>query len=172
MDTTWRAILYSQFAAAIKTLENALRACPDDLWTARMWKESPQFSEVWYVIFHTLFFIDLYLDGTVEGFAPPAPFTLDELDPAGVLPERVYSKAELLSYLEHDRQKCRRRLETLTDDRAQQRCAFSWGEMSYAELLLDSMRHVQEHAAQINLFLGQQTGAASRWVAQTKEDQR
>ena len=31
------------------------------------------------------------------------------------------------------------------------------------------MRHVQEHAAQLNLILGQKTGWSPRWVAETKK---
>jgi hypothetical protein len=57
-------------------------------------------------------------------------------------------------------------IEALTDERARQLCSFSWLELSYAELLLDNMRHVQEHAAQLNLFLGQKLGFAAKWVAQ------
>jgi hypothetical protein len=188
--TLWAAIIWRQFGAAIDMLENAVRACPDELWSARLWSDPsqprlrrdasqprlrrdasrrPESSEFWYVVYHTLFWLDLYLSGSVQGFAPPAAFTLDELDPAGLLPERRYTKAELESYLDHDRQKCRATIETLTDERARQRCRFSWGEVSYAELLLDNMRHVQEHAAQLNLFLGQQVGLAARWVAQTKD---
>jgi hypothetical protein len=37
--------------------------------------------------------------------------------------------------------------------------------MSFAELLLDNMRHVQHHAAQLNLILRQKTDSAPRWVA-------
>src|SRR5262249_41964425 len=114
------------------------------------------------------FWLDLYLSGAVEGFAPPAPFTLDELDPAGLLPERPYAKDELLTYLEHGRSKCRATIDALTDERARQRCRFSWGEVSFVELLLYNMRHVQEHAAQLNLFLGQKLGSAPGWVAQAK----
>jgi hypothetical protein len=169
MDAMWRTIIWRQFGAAIGMLENALRACPDELWSARLWsdpRERPEFSEFWYIAYHTLFWLDLYLSGSIEGFAPPAPFTLDEIDPAGLLPERRYTREELQSYLVHGRQKCWTTIATLTDDKAHQRCKFSWGEVSYAELLLDNMRHVQEHAAQLNLFLGQQIGLAARWVAQ------
>ena len=172
MDAMWTRIIRRQFDAAIETLENALRACPDALWSARLWNDHsqlPEFSQFWYIAYHTLFWLDLYLSGSVEGFTPPTPFTLDEMDPAGLLPDRRYAKEELLSYLDHGRQKCRMMIETLTDDKARQRCKFAWGEISYAELLLDNMRHVQEHAAQLHLFLGQQTGAAARWVAQAQE---
>ncbi|HLB49912.1 MAG TPA: DinB family protein, partial [Anaerolineales bacterium] len=102
------------------------------------------------------------------GFAPPAPFTLDELDPAGLLPERPYSKNELQTYLNHGREKCRAAIEALTDDKARHRCGFSWGEVSFAELLLYNMRHVQEHAAQLNLILGQKIGSAPGWVTRAK----
>jgi hypothetical protein len=171
MDTTWRTILWKQFGAAIDMLENALCSCPDELWSTRLWNnpaDPPGLSEFWYVVYHTLFWLDLYLSGSVEGFTPPAPFTLDELDPAGLLPERQYSKGELHAYLKHCRQKCRATIETLTDKKARQLCKFSWGEVSFAELLLDNMRHVQEHAAQLNLILGQKIGYSSRWLAKAK----
>jgi hypothetical protein len=171
MDTTWRTIIWPQFGAAIDMLDNALRACPDQLWRDRLWNnqsERPEYSQFWYIAYHALFWLDFYLSGSVEGFVPPAPFTLDELDPAGLLPERPYSKDELQIYLEHGRKKCRATIEALTDEKARQRCRFAWGEVSFAELLLYNMRHVQEHAAQLNLMLGQKIGSAPGWVTKAK----
>ncbi|MCL4298098.1 MAG: DinB family protein [Anaerolineae bacterium] len=163
MDITWRGIIWQQFGAAVDMLENALLACPDELWSDRS-----QQLEFWYVVYHTLFWLDLYLSGSVEGFVPPAPFNLDELDPAGLLPEKPYTKDELQTYLDYGRQKCRATIEALTDERACQRCAFSWGEVSFLELLLYNMRHVQEHASQLNLILGQKFDAAPGWVTRAK----
>src|SRR5438874_1150388 len=80
---------------------------------------------------------------------PPAPFTLNELDPAGVLPERPYSRDELHTYLVHLRQKCQTTIVGLSDEKAHQQVAFPWiggKPMSFFELLLYNMRHVQEHA--------------------------
>ena len=48
---------------------------------------------------------------------------------------------------------------------AHQRCRLDWPEMSVAELLLYNMRHVPEHAAQLDLLLGQRVGSAPGWVA-------
>ena len=152
-------------------LENGLNACPDGLWNVRMWNDPgfpPEFSEFWYVAYHCLFWTDLYLSGAVEGFTPPAPFTLGELDPAGVLPDRRYTRVELLAYLEHCRRKCLATIEALTDERAQRICKFTWGEISFAGLLLDSMRHVQEHGAQLNMILGQKKGVGSHWVSKNE----
>ena len=86
-------------------LDNALLACLDQLWSDR--SRRPEF---WYVVYHTLFFRDLYLSDAVEGFAPPAPFTLDGMDPAGLLPERPYTKDELQTYLDHGARSAKRRL--------------------------------------------------------------
>jgi hypothetical protein len=165
MAANWRTILWQQFGAAIDMLDNALLACPDELWGDR--SEKPEF---WYVVFHTLFFLDLYLSGSSEGFAPPAPFTMDELDPAGVLPERVYPKDELHPYLKHCRQKCRATIEALTDERAVQVARFwDWNwEISFLELLLYNMRHVQEHSAQLSLILGQKIGWEAPWVSEAR----
>jgi hypothetical protein len=141
------------------------------LWRDRLWdtlSERPEYSQFWYVVYHTLFWLDLYLSGAVEGFVPPAPFTLDELDPAGLLPERPYTKDELQAYLDYARKKCQATIEALTDESAQQRCRFRWGELSFLELLLYNMRHVQEHAAQLNLMLGQKVGSASDWVTKAR----
>jgi len=163
MNSTWKAIVWQQFGAAIDMLENAMNKCPDDLWSDRS-----QRPEYWYLVYHTLFWLDLYLSEPAEGFAPPPPFTLNELDPAGVLPERPYTKKELQTYLEHGRKKCRAAIYALTDASGGVRHRFGWGEASYSELLLYNMRHVQHHAAQLNLTLRQQIDSAPGWVAQAR----
>jgi hypothetical protein len=43
----------------------------------------------------------------------------------------------------------------LTDEIAQRHCRFGWGELSFLELLIYNLRHVQEHSAQLNMLLGQ-----------------
>lgn len=163
MDATWRTILWQQFGAAIDMLENAVTACPDDLWSDR--SRNPEY---WYLVYHTLFFLDYYLSESEEGFQPPAPFTLGELDPSGVLPDRVYTKDEMRSYLEHGRRKCRATIEALTDAKVGQRCGFEGRDLTLAELLLYNMRHVQHHAAQLNLILRQTIDSAPRWVSRAK----
>jgi len=164
MDAIWKSVIWQQFGAAIDMLENAMLACPDHVWFDR--SRRPEF---WYVAYHTLFFLDLYLSDSVEGFAPPAPFTLDEMDPAGLLPERPFTKSELESYLDHGRKKCRATIEALSDEKASQRCGFEWLDISVAESLLYNMRHVQHHAAQLNLILRETIDSAPRWVRKAGE---
>ncbi|HEU4324518.1 MAG TPA: DinB family protein [Roseiflexaceae bacterium] len=168
-----REMVWRQFGAAIDTLGNALHACPDELWEEQLWPDQPGqwvaqgFSKFWYLGYHALFWLDLYLTGTEEGFAPPAPFDLTEMR-EGEMPPRTYSRAELLNYLEHCRRRCQETLAGLSQEQASRVCSFGWGQMPFAELLLYNLRHVQEHAAQLHLFLGQRAGRPSRWVKQAK----
>lgn len=164
MDAERRDLIWNQFGAAIDMLENAVHACPEALWSDR--SRNPEY---WYIVFHTLFFLDLNMSPSLEGFAPPAPFTLDELDPAGIIPERPYGKAELLTYLEHGRAKCRAKIQGLTEEAARKDIGSSRPGMCVEELLLHSMRHVQHHAAQLNLILRQTIDSAPRWVSRAKD---
>ncbi len=74
-EDSFAAAITSQLDASLAMLDNAMADCPDTLWD----------------------------DGSAEGFRPPAPFGLEELDPAGVLPPRAYTRAELRGYAGHCR---------------------------------------------------------------------
>ena len=179
MDTFWRTLIWKQFGAAIDMLDNAVIACPEALWRQHVWPDPSvpsRRAEFWYVAYHALFWLDLYLFGSEEGFASPAPFTLVEQDDAaGPLPEQPYSRDALRAYLASLRQKCHGAIETMTDERARQPVNFDWmqeGEVvSYVELQLYSMRHIQEHAAQLSLMLGQHGVQADQidWVARARD---
>jgi hypothetical protein len=170
VDEGLKAILWQQFGAAILMLENAIQTCPDRIWGGP--STEPQGASMsgvgfWYVAYHTLFWLDYYLSESEEPFAPPAPFTLSEFG-AGELPARVYTKAELQAYLTHGRDKCKAVIATMTDAKANRLHSFPWGEISSAELLLYNMRHVQHHAAQLNLILRQTSDFSPGWVCRAK----
>lgn len=178
MQTSWYTILWRQFGAAIDMLDSALVACPASLWKEPVWHDPsdlpPELTQFWYIAYHTLFWLDLYLSGNQkEAFVPPAPFTLAELDPAGVPPDRIYTREELHAYLLATRQKCHVLLSTLTDEQADRIVAYPWAQertISFLELQLYNMRHVQEHAAQLSLFLGQRAVPITfTWVKQASE---
>ena len=164
-------MLWRQFGAAIDMLGDTLRDCPDVLWEKRLWQDQPEqwvasgFATFWYLGYHTLFWLDLYLTGAEEGFAPPAPFDLVEMESGEALP-RTYTRAELLGYLDDCRRKCQETIVTMSTEQARRLCRFPWGELPFAELQLYNLRHVQEHAAQLRMFLGQQSGKSTNWIAQ------
>jgi DinB superfamily len=171
MESLWCNALWQQFGAAIDTVGIALLACPDTLWNERLWRNSStppvpvEFSEFWNIAFHTLFWLDLYLSGSLEGFAPPSPFTLED-------PDRAYTKGELQAYLVYTRTKCRKAIAELTEEKAGRLCTFPWlpgKTFSFLELQLYNMRHVQEHASQLHLFLGQHGHAVSSWIDRARD---
>jgi hypothetical protein len=157
----WREPLESQYAAALEMLGNAMRACPPPLWDD---SDVPVAQRFWYLAFHTLFWTDRDQEPNEQDHRPPAPFTLDELDPAGVYPERTYTPLELLAYLEHVRGRCRAALGALDEKRAASRCGVAAREMNVLEMYLYSLRHVQHHTAQLQLLLRQGAGMAPGWV--------
>ena len=172
MDELYKTSIWRQFGAAIDFLDNTMMACPDELWQSSLWAhpgEKPEFSQFWYRVYHTLFWVDCYLLGTEEGFLPPPPFELIEQYDDGPIPARAYTKAELQAYLKDCRAKCKSTIENLTDEQANRMCVFSWGQCSFYELLIYNMRHVQDHAAALNLMLGQQLpGPMPDYVTQVK----
>jgi hypothetical protein len=163
VDTVIKTAVWQQFGAAIDMLAEAMQACPDELWSAALWPEperQPAYATFWYRAYHTLLWLDLFLSGaSAEDFNPPAPFLPDGL------PEEPYTKEQLRAYLEQSRRNCRTIVEALTDERARQRCAYAWMDVSFFELLLYAMRHVQEHGAQLHMALGQHGVAVNDWVA-------
>ncbi|MEO7001654.1 MAG: DinB family protein [Ktedonobacterales bacterium] len=182
MDTLWNTSLWKQFGAAIDMLDNAVVACPDALWTERLWNVPPtsgfpqQMSQFWYVSYHTLFWLDLYLSGVPEEeFIPPAPFIQGEMDSEETLPEQPFAKQELRASLASIRQKCHDTLIALTDEQTQRPVEYPWTEgqpVSYLELQFYNLRHIQEHVAQLNLFLGLHgiPDEALDWVTRAKDD--
>ena len=163
-------MLWRQFGDAIDMVGDALRDCSDELWEKKLWEDQPDqwvaegFSAFWYLGYHTLFWLDLYLTGAEEGFAPPTLFDLVEMEADEVLP-RTYPRAELLGYLEYCRRKCRETIGAMSSEQAYRLCRFPWGELPFAELQLYNLRHVQEHGAQLRMFLGQQAGKSTGWVS-------
>ncbi|HOZ87003.1 MAG TPA: DinB family protein [Bacteroidia bacterium] len=162
MHASFKETLWKQFGAAIDMLENAVKACPDAQWDAT--------DKFWHKAFHTVFFLDYYLDTEPGQFRPPHPFGLSEFDPAGRMPERTYTKKEILEYVAFCRKKCHDLIAELNEERLAARWINSWRNYSRFEILIYNMRHVQHHAAQLNLLLRQQTNASPEWVSQTNVD--
>lgn len=155
---TLPTMLWRQFGAAIDMLENVLLACPPSLWREQIWgdPQSADGATFWSLTYHTLFWLDLYLIGDLESFAPPAPF-VNVIEPDSALPEQPYTRDELHGYLVQLRKKCEITITELTDEKAHQLYSFPWlggTSLSFFELQLYSMRHVQEHTAQLSLVLG------------------
>ena len=153
--------LWTQFGASLDMLDNAIIMCTDELWDTGI--------HFWYTSYHCIFWTDYYLSVDPSGFEPPSPFTLSEFDPDGILPERVYTKSEVLGYLEHCRQKSYKLIAGLSLDQLNDRWINEYKNYSILEILLYNMRHIQHHAAQLNMQLRQAIDNAPSWVGQAKK---
>ena len=159
--------LWSQFGASIDTLKHAI-----EMWPEEYWESDTRF---FYNAYHCLIMLDYYLTIPYTGEFPSVlPFTFSEPGekPEGVLgdmvPNRIYTKTEMLTYVDSLREKCRVFISNLTEEQMRERWTEGSGEddMDYAipEILFYNMRHVQHHAAQLNLLLRQTIDRAPSWV--------
>ncbi len=157
-----KTIVWQQFGAAIDMLQNALTACPEELWNTE--------SKFWYTGYHTLFWLDYYLSVETpmeKDFIPQEPFTKSEFED-GAMPERVYNKIELLAYCNFGRQKCHDLITVLSEEQLlTKRFVSEYRDYSILEMLLYNMRHVQHHTAQLNLLLRQGKKDVPDWVSRT-----
>ena len=166
MINTVKESLWRQFGASIDMLKNAIT-----LWPEESWHTNKKF---FYNAYHCLVFLDYYLTIPHKNFSAQLPFTIGESPDAidDVIPDRIYSKKELLDYLQSSREKCRQVIAGLTEEKMEERWIEEGGDMNYAvlELLLYNMRHVQHHAAQLNMLLRNAINNAPRWVSRAKDD--
>ena len=162
MDKNLKDIFWNQFGASIDALENAIKMCPESVWDNE--------HKFWYNAYHCLFFLDYYLTLEPANFAPPSPFSLSEF--GDQMPERTYTKDEVLVYLQFCREKCRSLIAGLTDEIAKSHWVNESKAMDYPvpEILLYNMRHVQHHAGQLSMILRQEINDAPKWIARTKID--
>jgi len=178
MDDKYRAVLWKNFAASIDMLKNVIELCPDALWERK--------DKFFYMAYHTVIFLDFYLSYPVTAFEPKLPFTIvpdSELPPAAVddvMPNRHYSREEMMAYIDWARKKC----ETFIGPDASQDLMVLWIKKSeiglhglcpsvvehytLLEMLFYNFRHVQHHVAQLNYILRSEADLAADWISQAE----
>jgi uncharacterized damage-inducible protein DinB len=174
MENLWPRLIGRQFAAAVQMLQQAIEACPDDLWDDRT-----DGSPFWHLAYHALFYTDFYLSDSEKTFTA-REYHEDEaqLLPgdyqgfAGVVstPTRAFTKDQLVAYGEHCVRKCAETFARLTDERALERCGFWWYELNVGEFMLNNLRHVQHHAGQLVLLLRRRADIGVDWLG-TRDNQ-
>lgn len=162
--------LWKQFGASIDMLKNAIVQWPEESWNTER--------KFFYNAYHCLVFLDYYLTIPAKKLSSALPFTItaskdvpaEAID--DLIPDRVYSKKELLDYLQSSREKCHQIIKGLTEDGLIERWIEDSGTKNYSvlEILLYNMRHVQHHAAQLNMLLRNKIKNAPRWVRRAGDD--
>lgn len=151
----------SNFDAALRLLEAALTDCPDGLWEVDLWPEEAPTgptphgglhgSAPWFLGYHALLTLDYDLTAEFERWEPPQPFD----ENTNAFPNRMFTKTELLGYLDYCRARVRRTLDGLTESAAARSLpdAHRYRGMLYGVVVGGMPLHVVEHAAQIRQFL-------------------
>jgi hypothetical protein len=169
--------LWKQFGAGIDMLRNAIM-----LWPEKYWNTDKRF---FYIAYHSLIFLDYYLTIPPKNYRSQLPFTITDPDDMpeetvdDIIPDRIYSKQELLGYLQANRLRCRKLIEGLTEEKIKQRWIEEPDELaasvtlqfSTLEILLYNLRHIQHHTAQLNMLLRNKLNAAPDWVSEAEEEQ-
>jgi hypothetical protein len=165
MDKITKEILWNQFGASVDMLINVISNCPDDYFTMNR--------RFFYIAFHSAIFLDYYTTVPPKDFSPLLSFTqkkpkerpkeaVDDL-----IPDKTYSKQEIVEYLKQSREKSKQIIYALTDKKSKER--FKEGDepndMEYPvlEILLYNMRHTQHHTAQLNMLLRQDIDKHMEW---------
>jgi uncharacterized damage-inducible protein DinB len=142
----YQQVVLGQFEAALAMLKQCLERCPAELWESKIAQLS-----VRQIAYHTLFFVDYYLDSE-------AAFTLRELHHTGgderePINSPGLEQAATLAYVAVCHEKLRMTLSNETETTLLAPSGFSWLPFSRAELHLYNTRHVQHHTGQISAHL-------------------
>ena len=165
MIDTFKKLIANQYEAAFCTLNACIDRCPETAWNSPVGETA--FCQV---AFHTLFFADVYL-GQNEESLRRQPFhreneqffrDYEELEDRK--PELLYDKPSIKTYLEHCRNKASEVIAAETVGTLSARAGFEGREFSRAELHVYNIRHIQNHAAQLNLRLSIDHNKDIIWV--------
>lgn len=165
MDKMIKEILWNQFGASIDMLINAIINCPDDYFNTN--------KRFYFIAFHSTIFLDYYLSISPKEFFPLLSFTQKNKEDRpkeaidDLIPNKTYSKQEIVEYLKQSREKCKQIIYDLTIEKLHER--FNEGDqpndMNYPilEILLYNLRHTQHHTAQLNMLLRQDIDKHMEW---------
>ena len=158
---TLQAALKSQYHAALAMLQDTIEVCPADLWVSDRYT-----NQFWRVVYHTLYYTDLYLQPSEAAFIPwehhrPGLHRLEAGAETGD-PIVPYSREDLRGYCRG----CGDRVDALVDrlDLAAPDSGFSWYSMPKLEHQFVNLRHLQHHTGQLADRLRQVAGRGVRWV--------
>src|SRR5271156_4795645 len=114
----------SNFGGALALMEAALADCPDELWETDLWPdEAPTCptphgglhgSAPWFLAYHAPSTLDYDLTAEFGPWEPPQPFDENTYS----FPNRMFTKAELLGYIDYCRERVSETLDALSEETA------------------------------------------------------
>jgi hypothetical protein len=161
-----RAII-SQLLSSLAMLQNAINDCPDALWDNADYE-----NKYWHIVYHVLYFTDLYLSPSLDRFIGWEK-ARDDYQFMGPVPwpphytpkiEHGYSKSDLIEYIEKLKAESPSRID---QDDLNTNSGFDWLPFNRAELHLYSIRHLQFHTGQLIERMKNTGVNRTRWIIST-----
>ncbi|AEC01389.1 DinB family protein [Parasphaerochaeta coccoides] len=165
-DETSRRIiepLQNQMLAALSVLNQCINNCPHDEWN-KSHNDSP-FSQV---LWHVLFYADLYLSTSISEFKSQVFHREHENIFRGYeelewrKPEKTYTRDEIILYYDFCRNKIKEYFTRIHENDLYKKSNHK--NMTMIEALIEITRHIQHHAAQLGLRVQQITGKELEWI--------
>lgn len=183
---TGRTALLEDLEEGIAVFESGVRGIPEDRWHDSLWEVLVTDPWVWpqpgtdpapgrtvesiqaysmcsAVAAHCAFFLDFYLSGpdpwdVMTPFEPCRDEGFD-VDGAVEIPQPIFTREDVLRYIDHGRAKARRLVPELTQESVARvlPAGHPWQGATYERLLQVNAEHVREHGGQIR-------DAADRWT--------
>lgn len=163
-----RIWLANQYEAALSMLDACIEESPESVWSGVVGVHG--YSQV---VFHTLYFTDLYLGRDDEvsfrrqsfhrQLAPLFVDLPERTEPFEVPAPRTYDRSLLRAYLEFCRRKVGEVMAGETEESLRAPESFR-GEFPRAELHVYNIRHINHHVGQLSLSLSLARGKGVDWV--------
>lgn len=163
----YKQLATSQFLAALRTLQQSIDRCDESTWEAEHIDGT-----VSQVVFHTLFYADLYLNKGTEGFDEQQfhkeheDFFQDYEEREDRPPVNFYNQQVSRQYLDFCMEKARDTIGSESEEELAGESGFFWRKCSRAELHVYNLRHIQHHAAQLGLRFQLAGGEPLDWVGE------
>jgi hypothetical protein len=142
--------ILSQYRAALAMLKSCVEQYDEDLW-----RDGEHYrNAAWHIAYHVLFFANIYGSPREDMIEPWEGQTRD-YQILGKTPwppheevvlERIYSRREILEFLEHVEGFIPGYLEAME---AEADCWPFWYSLNQVEFQLNNLRHIQHHTAQL-----------------------
>ena len=170
-----KAVIKSQYHASLATLRQFVEQCPESLWL----QVGPQPVACWQIVYHTLYFTELYLQISDEHFNPfmhrddpnfkPWDDVLHDLSrtvknkgklPEGLSPYTIDQMQDYWQAVDDMVDACVDQMDLDADD-----CGFHWYSVGKLEHQFVNIRHVQHHAAMLADRLRVAANVGIDWVS-------
>jgi len=160
-----KAVIKSQYRAALEMLRQAIVRCPDALW-----QDAGYRNQFWHIAYHVIFYTHFYLHRSEEDFVPwekhrDAYVSLGAFQEAAEASD-PYTREEVLAYLAL----CLEQMEDQVDGLdLEAESGFYWLPFDKLELQIYNIRHVQQHTGELCERLGAKGEVEVDWVGMKPE---